>query len=85
MDAGDKLLIRMQATQSGWTVNDLESLYQSFGFEFTEGGPHRKYSHPRYRELYAVVPRHRKVKPVYVQYAVKLIRRLKKMEQANVK
>lgn len=83
MDANEKLLARMQATQSGWTVNDLESLYVGFGFDFEEGGSHRKYSHPEHRELYAVVPRHRTIKPNYIRYALKTIRRLKEMEHDN--
>lgn len=85
MDEGEKLLARMRATKSGWGPDDLETLYLSFGFHYREGGSHRIYFHPRHPELYATVARHRKLAKGYVDYAVKLIDRLKRMEEENAR
>ena len=71
----------MLNSRHGWHEQDLEKLYQSFGFEFKEATKHRKYWHPQHPELYAFVPRHRQVKAPYVVAAIRLISRLKGMEQ----
>lgn len=83
MDEAEKLLERMKATRFGWKERDLESLYLGFGFEMREGTNHRIYWHPRFPELYAVVPRHRQVKGQYVTIAIKKILRLKELEAGN--
>ncbi len=83
MDEGEKLLERMRSSQHGWKEQDLETLYKSFGFAMSEGSRHRKYWHPLHPELYAFVPRHRKVKAPYVAAAIRLVLRLKGMEQSD--
>jgi len=85
MDEGQKLFERMLNTRHGWKERDLEILYSSFGFAAKESTRHRKYWHPQRPELYAFVPRHRSVKAVYVASAIKLILRLKEIQQNESK
>ena len=80
MDERDKLLQRARQSVHGWRLDDLDALYLSFGFEYKEGGSHRIYFHPAHPDLVAPVPRHRDVKAVYVRLAIRLIAKLREIE-----
>lgn len=79
----EKLRGRMQATKAGWTADDLDSLYEGFGFTYRDGGKHRVYSHPTYPTLIATVKRGNKLPVGYVQVALKLLDRLDELKQEN--
>lgn len=81
MSPAEKLLARMRQTKSGWGLEDLDTLYRGFGFESLEGGKHRMYIHPHFKELRATVARHKSLPIGYVQYAIRLIDRLKDLER----
>lgn len=80
MSTAEKLLEKMRQTKQGWGYNDLERLYEGFGFESRQGGSHAFFSHPKHRDLAATVARHRSLAGGYVQHAIKLIDELKKRE-----
>ena len=83
MTDAEKLLSRMRVSKTGWGQKDLASLYVGFGFEFREGSNHRFYYHPRHRELLATVARHNSLALGYITTAIKLIDKLKEMENSN--
>lgn len=74
--AAQKLLERMKASQGGWKPGDFSALYEGFGLQKKEGGNHTLYYHPRYADIRATVPRHRKLKNCYAREAVKIIQML---------
>jgi hypothetical protein len=76
----NKLLANFRATKSGWGQKDLAALYKGFDFIGEGGGPHDKYHHPKYPELFATVSRQNSLPPGYAQTAVKLIDRLFELE-----
>lgn len=80
MPEGDKLLEKMRRSKAGWKFNDIERLYISFGFEKHEGVNHTLFIHPDFLELRASVARHRNLAIGYIQYAIKLIEKLKKLK-----
>lgn len=69
----EKLRERMRASKQGWTADDLESLYEGFGFTYRDRGKHRVYSHPDHPRLIATVTRGNKLPVGYVQMALKLL------------
>lgn len=81
--AAEKLRERMRATKHGWTADDLESLYEGFGFTYRDRGKHRVYSHPAYPALIATVARGNKLPVGYVQFALKLLDRLDDLQQED--
>ena|SRR5690349_16770992 len=79
-----KLLERMKASRSGWKRDQIDRLYEGFGFIIKSGnGPHDKVYHPDHPDLFAFVPRHTKVGEAYVENAIKLITRLQKREESK--
>ena len=79
-----KLLQRMHDSKAGWKRNDLDRLYEGFGFIIKKGrGPHDKIFHPDHPELFAFVPRHTKLGEYNITNALKLIERLQKLEEAR--
>lgn len=83
MSKDEKLLDRMRRSKTGWRFNDIESLYLSFGFEKYEGGRHAMFIHPNFPELRATVARHRYLPIGYVQFAIKLIDKLKELREGK--
>lgn len=78
----EKLLEKMRNNKKGWKRSDLETLYKGFGFSIeTSRGPHDKVFHEQYPELITVLPRHKKLAQYIVAQAVKMIDRLKALEQ----
>jgi len=77
----DKLLERMRRSKSGWRFSDLERLYLEFGFTKYEGSKHTMYIHPEFPELRATVTRHRSLPTGYIQFAIKLIDKLKGLRE----
>ena len=77
----EKLLARMRQSKHGWTFDDLETLYEGFGFTYRDKGKHRVYTHPTYPTLIATVTRHRKLAVGYIQTAVKLVDQVLVLEQ----
>ena len=75
----EKLLERMENTQSGWGQNDFEKLFVGYGFNFREGKKHTIYWHPVYLQLKISVPRHNDLKPWVAREAIKLIAELNKI------
>lgn len=79
MAEGDyELLERMRRTRSGWSEDDLDKLYRSFGFrEITRPrAPHRVYIHPDYSDLRATVARKKSLPKGYATTAVRIIDKL---------
>lgn len=79
-----KLLERMRQSQTNWKQNDIISLYEGFGFTIKHGSNHDLVRHSNYPELRQTIPRHKKVKPYIVKQAVKLIDRLKALQELEV-
>ena len=77
---GQKLLDRMRASKSGWKRTDLDKLYLAFGFVIIHGAKHDIVKHPKYLFLRATIPRHNEIATGYIQYAIKLIDRMKEEE-----
>jgi len=75
------LLEKMRKNKTGWKFNDLDNLYIKYGFEKYEGGKHTMYIHPDFLELRATVTRHRSLPTGYIQFAIKLIDRLKELKE----
>lgn len=44
----EKNLKRMKNSQSGWKRNDVDKVYEHFGFVIESGGNHDKVYHPDY-------------------------------------
>jgi hypothetical protein len=80
MSQAEKLLEKMRNSKAGWSADDLHSLYVSFGFDFREGGKHRIYIHPEFPELRATVARHGSLAVGYIQHAISLVDKLKKLK-----
>lgn len=79
----EKLLERMRASQAGWKRNDLDSLYEGFGFIITSGGNHDKVSHPDFPQLVTSLPRHNRVATYIVKQAIRMIDRLNELRRAE--
>lgn len=73
----EKLLDRAKIGQSNWKRQEIDRLFKGFGFTIRSGRSHDIVSHPDHPDLRQTLPRHRKVKPVYVRNAVRLIEILK--------
>jgi predicted RNA binding protein YcfA (HicA-like mRNA interferase family) len=71
-----KLLERMRQSKASWKRDDLDRLYEGFGFVISHGKSHNIVKHPDFPELRATLPRHNYLAKGYVEYAVKLIDRL---------
>lgn len=71
--SSEKLFEKAKKTQSGWKRQEIDRLYEGFGFIIRQGSSHDIVSHPDYPHLRQTLPRQRKIKPVYVRQAVKLI------------
>lgn len=71
-----KLLARMRNSKKGWKAKDLIDLYTGFGFDLIHGNKHDIISHPKYRDMRTVLPRHDFLAIGYVEYAIKLIDKL---------
>lgn len=80
MSKTEKLLEKMRNSKAGWSADDLHTLYIGFGFDFREGGKHIIYIHPEYPELRATVARHSTLAIGYIQHAINLIDKLKKLK-----
>jgi hypothetical protein len=74
-----KLLERMRQSAANWTRNDLDKLYEGFGFEIRHGSKHDIVKHPDYPQLRATLPRHTTLAKAYVRTAVKLIDELESL------
>lgn len=81
MSKTDKLLERMRNSKTGWSADDLHALYVGFGFDFREGGKHIIYIHPEFPELRATVARHKSIAVGYIQHAISLLDKLKKLKE----
>lgn len=78
-----KLLERMRASKAGWKRNDLDRLYERFGFIIKHGGRHDKVYHPEYPQIFAFLPRHTKLARGYVEQAVKNIDKFIGLKERN--
>jgi len=85
MPKADKLLEKMRNSKAGWSADDLHALYVSFGFDFRQGGKHTIYIHPDFPELRATVARHSTLAVGYIQHAISLIDKLKKLKEEAAK
>lgn len=77
----DKTLERMRCSKVGWKYTDIERLYLKYGFEKKEGGKHSLFIHPEFPELRATVARHNTIPIGYIQFAIKIIDRLKQLQE----
>jgi len=71
-----KLLDKARRTSSGWTINELKALYEGFGFNIIHKGNHDFAQHSTNPDLLDTLPRHNKVKDVYVKNAIDKIEKL---------
>jgi hypothetical protein len=80
----EKLLEQMRNSKKSWKRTDLEALYTGFGFVIssTTGG-HDKVTHPDFPQLITSLPRHRKIAIYNVVQAIRLIDKLKELEQGK--
>jgi len=81
-----KLFERMCVSKSGWKRDHLDRLYIGFGFVIKNGhgkNPHDKVYHPGHPELFTFIPRHNKVAEVYIDNAIKLIKKFQKIKEAQ--
>lgn len=79
----EKLLEGMRRSSANWKRRDLETLLIAYGFELRHGGNHDTFKHVEYPELRIVLPRHGKIKNVYIKKAVKLIDKLLQMQDTD--
>ena len=80
----NNLLDRARLSKAGWTRTKLDKLYKGFGFIIKTGnGPHDKVFHPEHPELITWLPRHNKLGEYNISNAIKLIDKLKKLEEAE--
>ena len=77
------MLEKMRRSKAGWSFVDLEKLYKAFGFDKIEGGKHALFIHPELKYLRATVSRSSPLPIGYIQYAIKLIDKLKMEQGAN--
>ncbi|HVE13262.1 MAG TPA: hypothetical protein VNI01_07705, partial [Elusimicrobiota bacterium] len=70
--AAAALLQSMRVSKANRSLNDLETLYRGFGFEWTDGTGHVKVNYRGYLRRPLTVPRHGEMKP-YVVQAIKAI------------
>ncbi|MBN2548661.1 MAG: hypothetical protein JXB15_05870 [Anaerolineales bacterium] len=68
-----KLLERMRRSKSGWNRNDLDRLYEGFGFLISHGANHDIVKHSQYIHLRTTLPRHKFLAKGYVEIAIKLV------------
>jgi hypothetical protein len=85
VSAAEKILQRMRQTKAGWKPGDFAKLYSGFGFNGTEGKRHTKYRHPRYPDLWTMIPRSDPLSKAYADDAVKMIDRLAEREAERQK
>ena len=76
----EKLLEDMRRTKAKWKRRDIVALYKGFGFVIEHRSNHDKVYHPDHPSLNETLPRHRKLPKVYVSNAVKLVDKLKQLE-----
>jgi len=81
----EKLLEDMRRTKAKWKRRDIVALYEGFGFVIEHRSNHDKVYHPKYPRLNEGLPRHRKLPKVYVSKAVKLVDKLKELEDTSHK
>lgn len=79
----EKLLERMRASQAGWKRNDLDRLYEGYGFIIIPGGNHDKVYHPDFPQLVTSLPRHNRVATYIVRQAIRMIERLNELRRAE--
>ncbi len=81
--SAEKLFEKAKITQNGWKRQEIDRLYLGFGFIIRSGRNHDIVSHPDYPYLRETLPRHVKIKPIYVRQAVKLISTLLNQQENN--
>ena len=69
----EKLLQRARTSPHDWSPDEVVKLLTSFGFECWEGKRHAICRHSVKRDVYHVVPRHRRLRSYVVREAVRLI------------
>jgi hypothetical protein len=79
----EKLLEQMRNSKSNWKRADLDKLYEGFGFIVSHGGNHDIAKHPDFPQLWATLPRHRDLAKGYVEFAVKLVDTLLKLQKGG--
>jgi hypothetical protein len=80
----EKLLEQMRVSKKNWKRRDLETLYEGFGFIIESSrGPHDKVVHPDYPMLITSLPRHRELAVYLVDEAIRMIEKLKILEQGK--
>ncbi len=78
-----KLRADMENNKTGWGQNDLDTLYSGYGFALRQGGKHRMYYHPHFPQLHETVSRQNDLPPGYAQSALKLVRELERLTEAQ--
>ena len=73
----------MRRSKSGWKRQNLVDLYEGFGFQIRHGLKHDIVKHPKFLNLRTTLPRHNYLAKGYVEYAVKLVDELIKLEKGE--
>ena len=79
----DRLLERARRSSAGWRRQEIDRLYQGFGFRIRQGSNHDVVTHPDFLgnlELRGTLPRHSEIAKEYVRAAVKHIEKLKQLQ-----
>jgi hypothetical protein len=79
--AAQKLLDRMRKSRSGWKRQEIDRLYEGYGFVIEPGGNHDKVSHPDYPQLVTSLPRHGRAHEYVVTQAIKNIDKFIELER----
>lgn len=66
----------MRSSNAGWKRNDLDKLYEGFGFIIEHRKRHDKAFHPDYPQLFGMLPRHNPVGEAYIDKAIENIDKL---------
>lgn len=76
-----KLLERLRRSKANAKPEDIKALYLAFGFVIQAKKRHDAATHPDYPELFASIPRHRKLAIYIADQAVELVERVIVLQQ----
>lgn len=78
-----KRLEDVENNPSDLSQHDLDALYTGFDFTLRQGGKHRIYTHPRFKQLHDTVPRQNSLPHVYGERAAAFIRQIEGLKAAQ--
>ncbi|MDP9056765.1 MAG: type II toxin-antitoxin system HicA family toxin [Pseudomonadota bacterium] len=74
MANADKLIEKMRTNQRDWRIEDIGTLCEAYGVDFSapRKGSHYKVKHSGVAQI-LTIPAHRPIKPVYIRELIKFI------------